>query len=342
MEDTLRYNFNSSDILFKVYSHRKPIIIITTVAIIVSTIVSFVITPKFRASTVLFPAPAVSISKSLISVTAQSNENSIFGEDEEVEQVLQVLNSEELQKKIVKKYDLVNHYDLDSADPHLNSELNKKWEKYVSFGRTQFMAIEISVLDKSPDIATSMANDITSCIDSVMNRMEKERATKAYEIVKIQYKQREEQVQVLSDSLRKIMELGVYDIEAQSGSLNRGLTQAYIKGNQKAIDKILERLALLAKYGSKYLTLKNIIESQSIQLSLLNSKCNEAKVDAEQSLTHIYVVDKAYRPDKKAFPQRALIILISALSTFLLSILIVIIIDALKDFKGKELNSTKA
>jgi len=342
MEDTLRYNFNSSDILFKVYSNRKPIIIITIIAVIVSTIVSFVITPKFRASTVLFPAPSVSISKSLISVTAQSSENSIFGQDEEVEQVLQVLNSEELQKKIVQKYDLVNHYDLDSTDPHLNSELNKKWEKYVSFGRTQFMAIEISVLDKSPDIATSMANDIASCIDSVMNRMEKERATKAYEIVKIQYKQREEQVQVLSDSLRKIMEMGVYDIEAQSGSLNRGLTQAYIAGNQKAVDKILERLNFLAKYGSKYLTLKNIIESQSIQLSLLNSKCNEAKVDAEQSLTHIYVVDKAYRPDKKAFPQRALIILISALSTFLLSILIVIIIDALKDFKGKELNSTKA
>ena len=342
MEDSLRYNFNSNDLLFKVYRHRKPIIYITTAAIVISTIVSFLITPKYKASTVLFPAPAVSISKSLISTTAQSNENSIFGEDEEVEQVLQVLNSEELQKKIVKKYNLVNHYDLDPNDPHLNSELNKKWERYVSFGRTQFMAIEISVLDKNPDVATSMANDIASSIDSVMNRMVKERATKAYEIAKTQYKQREEQVQVLSDSLRKIMELGVYDIESQSGSLNRGLTQAYIKGNQKAVDKILERLSFLAKYGSKYLTLKNIIESQSIQLSLLNSKCNEAKVDAEQSLTHIYIVDKAYRPDKKAFPQRTLIILISTLSTFLLSILIIIIIDALKDFKGKEKTSVKA
>ena len=342
MEDSLRYNFNSNDLLFKVYRHRKPIIYITTAAIVVSTIVSFLITPKYKASTILFPAPAVSISKSLISTTAQSNENSIFGEDEEVEQVLQVLNSEALQKKIVKKYNLVEHYDLDPSDPHLNSELNKKWERYVSFGRTQFMAIEISVLDKNPDIATSMANDIASSIDSVMNRMVKERATKAYEIAKIQYKQREEQVQILSDSLRKIMELGVYDIESQSGSLNRGLTQAYIKGNQKAVDKILERLSFLAKYGSKYLTLKNIIESQSIQLSLLNSKCNEAKVDAEQSLTHIYIVDKAYRPDKKAFPQRTLIILISTLSTFLLSILIIIIIDALKDFKGKEMTSVKA
>jgi len=342
MEDTLRYNFNSNDIIFKVYSYRKPIIIITSIAIIISTIVSFLITPKFRASTVLFPAPAVSISKSLISVTAQSNENGIFGEDEEVEQVLQVLNSEELQQKIVKKYDLVNHYELDPSDPHLKSELNKKWEKYVSFGRTQFMAIEISVLDKSPEIATNMANDISASIDSVMNRMEKERAVKAYEIAKIQYKQREDQVNTLSDSLRKIMEMGVYDIKAQSASLNRGLTQAIIKGNQKAINQIQDRLDLLSKYGSKYFTLINIIESQSIQLSLLNSKCNEAKVDAEQSLTHIYVVDKAYRPDKKAFPQRSLIILITALSTFLLSILIVIIIDALKDFKQRDLISKKA
>jgi uncharacterized protein involved in exopolysaccharide biosynthesis len=336
MEDTTRYNFNSNDLLFKVYSHRKTIIVISVIAFVISTLVSFLITPKYQASTVLFPAPAVSISKSLISSTA-SQDNGIFGEDEEVEQVLQVLNSEELQKKIVKKYNLISHYDIDADDPHLNSELNKKWDKYVSFGRTQYMAIEISVLDKDPDLATAMANDIAATIDSVMNRMITERAVKAYTIAKNQYQDREHQLTVLSDSLRKIMEFGVFDIETQSGSLNRGLAQAYIAGNQKAADKIQEKLNLISKYGSNYLALKNIIESQSIQLSLLNSRCNEAKVDAEQSLSHVYIVDKAYRPDKKAYPKRILIILISTIATFLLSILIVIILDAIKDFKVKEL-----
>lgn len=341
MEDSSRYNFNSTDILFKVFNNRKPIIIITISAAIISAVVSFIITPKFRSTTVLFPAPAESISKSLISTTPNNSIKGIFGEDEEVEQILQVLNSEELQLKMVKKYKLIDHYDIDWDDPHLKSEINKKWDKYVSFGRTQYMAIEISVLDKSPDLATSMANDIAETVDSVMNRMIKERATKAYEIAKNEYIQREGQLKLLSDSLKQIMEQGVYDIESQSGSLNRGLTQALIKGNQKAADKIQEKLDKLAKNGSKYLALKNIIESQSIQLSLLNSRCNEAKVDAEQTLSHVYVVDKAYRPDKKAYPQRLLIVLISTISTFLLTVLSIIALDAIADFKKKELDLKK-
>jgi len=337
MEDSTRYNFNSNDLLFKVYNYRKILISISAAAFVISTIVSFLITPKYQATTVLFTAPSVSISKSLISSSYSSLEKSIFGQEEEVEQILQVLNSEELHNKMIKKYNLVKHYELDADDPHLNSELSKKWERYVSFGRTQYMAIEISVLDRDPGLATAMANDIATTIDSVMNRMIIDRAVKAYSIVKNQYIEREHQLNILSDSLRKIMEYGVLDIETQSGSLNRGLAQAYIAGNQKAVDKIQEKLNIISKYGSKYLALTNIIESQSNQLSLLNSRCNEAKVDAEQTLSHIYVVDKANRPDKRTYPQRVLIVLISTISSFLLSILMLIIIDALKDFDSREL-----
>ncbi len=342
MDDSLRYNFNSTDLLFKILSYKKQLIIITASAIVLSTVVSFLITPKFKASTVLFPAPTVSISKSLMSTTYTSNENSIFGEDKEVEQVLQVLNSEELQQKIVKKYNLISHYDLDPKNPHLQTELNKKWEKNVSFGRTQYMAIEISVLDIDPKTATLMANDIASSIDSVMNRMEKERAIKAYQIVKDQYENRQKELKKLSDSLQFIMRLGVYDIETQSGAYNRGYVQALTKGNQKALKEIQSKLDILAQYGSTFITLRNLIESQSEQLSLLNAKYKEAQVDAEQSLSHVYVVDKAYQPDKKAYPQRLLIILISTISTFLLSILIIIVIDAMNDFKKKESHLKKA
>ena len=341
MEDLTRYKFNSNDLLFKVFNHRKTIIIISVLALIISTIVSFIITPKYLATTTLLPAPSISISRSLLSATANIQKNSMFGEDEEVEHILQVLNSEELQMNITKRFNLIQHYDIDPKDLHLLSKLNKKWEKHVSFGRTQFMAIEISVLDKDPKTAALMANAIASNIDTIMNKMEKERSIKAYQIAKNEYDNREKQIKVISDSLRTIMEYGITDIQGQSTSLNRGLTQALISGNKNAVDAIERKLKILSQFGNKYLTLRTIMESLSYQLSLLNAKCNEAKVDAEQTLTHIYVVDRAVQPDKKAYPQRILIIIISTLSTFLLSILIIFILDAVKDFKNKEIASLK-
>lgn len=339
MEDTLKYNFNSSDLLYKIYSHRKVILIISSIALVISTIISLLITPKYQASTVLFPAPSISISRSLLSSTANIQKNSMFGEDEEVEQILQVLSSEELQMNIVKRFDLINHYEIDPNDPHIHTELNKKWKKNITFGRTQFMAIEISVLDKDPKLAAKIANAIASTIDTVMSKMEKERSLKAYNIAKSEYFEREKQVQFLADSVKKLMKLGVFDVSTQTLSLYKGLTQALTKGNYKAAEAIEKKIAIMAQYGSTFLAVKSMLDNQNYQLSILNTKCNEAKVDAEQSLTHIYVVDRAYQPDKKAYPKRLLIILISTISTFLLSILLIIILDTLKEFRNKNIKS---
>jgi len=336
MKDKLKYKFNSNDFLFTIYSYRKPIIYIAIVAAVTSTIISFLITPKFKSTAVLFPAPTTSIAKSLIASNTYSKTESMFGEDKEVEQILQVLSSEDLQDKIVKKYDLVKHYDIDPKDKHLKSEIDKQYEKNISFGRTQYMAIEISVLDINPDTAAAIANDIASSIDSVMNRMEKDRAVKAFSIVKTEFEKRNAEFSILKDSLTKIMSFGVYDIESQAGSLSRVYAQALEKGNMKGAEKIQEKLNILAKYGGTFLTLTNVIKSQSEQLSLLNTKCKETQVDAEQTLTHFFVVDKAYSADKKSYPQRILIILNSTISSILLSILIVIIIEALRDFKQKD------
>lgn len=336
MEENSRYQFNSNDLLFKVFKYRKTIGITVGIAVVVSTVVSFVITPKYRATAVLFPAPATSISKSLIGLNQNNTDRSIFGEDQEVEQLLQVLNSDELKTRITKKYRLIEHYELDSTSKQLKYELNKKFKKNISFGRTQYMAIEISVLDTDPEKASAMANDIAFMIDSVMNRMEKERAVKAYDIVKAQYEIRSQELDLICDSMREIMQHGVYNIAAQSGSLYRVYGQALLKGNSKATAEIEKKLDVLAKYGSQYISLENWIENQSQQLSLLSTKLKEAQVDAEQTLTHFYIVDKAYTPDKKAFPQRSLIILISALSTLVFAVVMIFVMEAIKDFNARE------
>jgi hypothetical protein len=68
----------------------------------------------------------------------------------------------------------------------------------------------------------------------------------------------------------------------------------------------------------------------------LRAKYEETKADAEESLTTKFVVNKAWAAEKKAYPIRWLIVLVSTLSAFLVSVLGIIAIENFKKFKISE------
>lgn len=337
MTNDERYSFNSNDLIYKVFLYKKQLIITTVVGAIIAIIVSFLITPLYRSSVVIYPAPSLSISQELIATKDAAKKESMYGEDKETEQILQVLNSDELRTKIIQKYNLWKHYDIDSANvKYPNDKMMKKYQKRISYKRTEYMAVEISVLDANPDTAALIANDIATLIDTVMNQMEHKRAKEALQIVEYEYKAKEEQINMFKDSLRRIMEKGIYDYESQSEVVNEAYAQAVASGNTKGAERIKEQLDTLAKYGAAYVSLRDFLEFESEQLSALNQKYKEAKVDAEQILTHYFVVNKAIKADKKAKPKRAVIVGVSTLATFILTFIVLIFIELLNDFKRQE------
>lgn len=339
MESNDRYSFNSQDLLYKIYSYRKPLIIITSLGFIVSLIVSLFITPLYKSNVIVFPAPSTSISQSLITTINSYKKESVFGEVEEVEQILQVLHSDELRSRIIKKYDLWKHYKIDSANQKYPlDKMLKKYKSRINFKRTEYMAVEIEVFDSSPDTSAMIANDICLLIDTVMNRMEKERAIEAFEIVKYEYDSKVAQLNTLEDSLKFIMSRGVFDFESQSEVVNKAYADAIVSGNTRGASELKKQLDTLAKYGSAYISLRDFLLYEKEQLSLLNGRYKEAKVDAEQILTHFYVVNKAFKSDKKAKPKRSIIVIVSTLSTFALAFVLLIFVELLRDLRKKEKN----
>ena len=342
MENNERYSFNSNDLIYKVFLYKKQLIITTAIGAIIAIIVSFLITPLYRYTVVLYPAPSLSISQELIATKDAAKKESMYGEDKETEQILQVLNSDMLRAKIINKYNLWEHYDIDSTNvKYPNDKMMKKMQKRISYKRTEYMAVEISVLDANPDTAALIANDIATLIDTVMNQMEHKRAKEALQIVEYEYKAKEEQINMFKDSLRKIMEKGIYDYESQSEVVNEAYAQAVASGNTKGAERIKEQLDTLAKYGAAYVSLRDFLEFESEQLSALNQKYKEAKVDAEQILTHYFVVNNAVKADKKAKPKRAIIVCVSTLATFVLTFIVLIFIELINDFKRQEEGKTQ-
>jgi len=319
-------NFNTTNLLLFMYSKRKPLIIISIIAFVVSVLVSLLITPRFRSTVIFFPASSASVSEALISTSGSYGEKGIlqFGEEEETEKLLQILYSDEIRDYLISKHNLFDHYDIDPNSKYRYTQLFDIMNNNISFRKTEFMSVEIEVLDTDPEIAAAMGNDIAAMLDSTINRMRKKRAVEAYQIVKKEYITLQAEINELEDSLKQIGEMGVYDYESQSAGLNETYLKAVSEGNTTLAGKLEKQIEKLGKYGGTYLFLKEFLENESARLSDLKEKYVQAKVDSEQSLPHTFIVNKAKVAEKKTYPRRTLIVITSTMSAFLLTLLLLI------------------
>ena len=69
----------------------------------------------------------------------------------------------------------MNHYNIDLNSSYKNTLLQEEYTSNISFKRTQYMSVVIEVFDTDPQIAADIANNIASLLDSVKNRIQKER-----------------------------------------------------------------------------------------------------------------------------------------------------------------------
>ncbi|MFZ4400786.1 MAG: Wzz/FepE/Etk N-terminal domain-containing protein [Bacteroidales bacterium] len=321
-------DFNSTNFFIFLWNWRKVLIIITISAAILSGLASFLITPKFKSTVILFPTSSNSISKSLLTENPGSKTEILdFGEEEQAEQLLQILNSSKIRDKVIERFNLAKHYNISEDSKFKNTYLIQEYNDNISFRRTEFMAVEISVLDKNPEIAANIANTISNLLDSTKNAMQKERAIRGFEIVKGNYESIQKEMIILEDSLKFIREKGVNDYETQAEMTNQELAIQIGKGTKPAIERLEAKLDTLSKYGGLYVTLRANLNYKIEQSNKIKAKYDEAKIDAEEYIPQKFVVDSAYKAEKKTTPVRWLIVLVSSFSAFMLSILVLIFIE---------------
>jgi hypothetical protein len=327
-------DFNSLNVLFFIYKWRKQLTIVGVSAFILSSIIALTIQEKFKSTVILFPATTNSISKALLTDNSSNKEDILqFGEEEEAEQMLQILNSDEVRTRICEKYNLMEHYGIDPEDRYKRTKLYDEYLENINFKRTEYMSVKIEVMDYSADTAAMMANDIASLHDSTKIRMQHDRAREALKIVEREYFAKLKEIKVMEDSIQVINGYGVFDYESQSEVTSEQYAIAIAKNDQRAIKSLEEKLQIIGKYGSQYVALRENMDLQRKQMNLLKSKYDESKVDAEQVLSQKFVVSSAYPAEKKSYPIRWLIVVVSVLSALLIAITTILIVENIRQFK---------
>ena len=321
-QEQAQFNFETSDLILYLWKKKIPLIIITLAAAVLSTLISFTITPKFRSSVILFPASESPVSKSLLQANYQDRVGILgFGEEDQLERILQVLHSDDIRDHVIETYNLMEHYEIDSAGQYPITKLFGEYSSNIKFKRTEYNSIVIEVMDKDPQMAADIANDIAALIDSTMNRMKRERALRALNLVEKEYLNSAERARAYNDSISILHRKGILSYDAQIERLTEAYGKAITEDNSKAAQAIEDKMKKFQTYTGPFVYYWSMWSNEAVRLRDLTSKYIEAKAETELTLSHVFVLDKAYKAEKKAYPKKSIIVMVATFATFVLAVI---------------------
>lgn len=320
-------DMNSMDLIGFLWGNKKTLLIIGLIAAIISSVVALVIEEKFESTVTLYPSKTSSVTFS--EVNNEDQTVSKFGEEEEAEQMLQILESAVIRENIVLKYQLLKHYNIDTSGKYVYTELNETYTDNINFERNQNGAVLIKVLDKSPDTAALIANDIAALFDSTKNAMIHDRAITDYEIKKEKLKKLEHEMQDLRDTMSSLSSIGVVTADAY-----QGLTDAMLRSPDKSTQlEYKEKLKMTELYGSTLKAFQIETEFLSERIATLKSSYEQAETDAKSFPSHKFTVEKASPAEKKSYPVRWLIVVVSTFSTLFFVIILLLFKEKIKELE---------
>ena len=305
--------FKTKSIFSMISKWKWHLLIITVVAAILGIVFScpYFIHPKYKSSAVLYPA----------NIICHSDES-------ESEQMLEIIGSDDIMFQIIERYDLYSHYGLDSSANGSLAKMLKYYDDNVIIEKTPNDAIQITVCDEDPQMAADMVNSIIECYDHHVQYMN---ANKSKELLEI-YTNTAKNKKHISDSLSEIMkkygtEYGMIDEKSQTRAYGEATAQG--RGGEAA--NILKNWH---EYGAEFKTTDSLLTNTIQRYNKDLKVCEDAKRDMTKVQTYSHVVSRPFVADKKFYPVRWLIALLSALGGFLIGVIGIAIVEGCR--KPKE------
>ncbi|MBQ9545912.1 MAG: hypothetical protein IJU90_01315 [Bacteroidales bacterium] len=193
------YDLSLSIAFFKRW--KTLLIVVFVVALAVSIGISFLVTPRYMSTAVIFPTNSNRISKAIMDYH-YSLDFMDYGVERDCEYAIQILSSQTMQRAVCDKFNLMEHYGIDADDAHKYYKLDEMYKGYVDVRRTDFLGVKISVQDVDPVWAADIANYIADYYDTLCHELHHSRACDAYAVMQQVCADVENDLHAIEDSLR--------------------------------------------------------------------------------------------------------------------------------------------
>ena len=310
------YQINVLQLLLKWKFH---LVIIVVIAVILAVVFSspFFITPKFESNAVVYPANI-----------------SPYSDESETEQMLQIFQSNEIRDSIIKKFDLARHWEIDSSYKYFYTTLMWEYSQNVKIGKTPYEGVSVEVMDKDPQMACDIVNSILDYYDKKVRRMHEIKFNEVVMMFERAIRKKQNYIDSLENKFYELStEYGLLDYSSQSREIARGYLKTIDGSGASHINskEVLRLKENIEKKGGEFIYLQFLLEQEAESFAALKGDYEKAYMDADRQFSYTNIITKPFVADKKAYPVRWLIVVISAIASFFVAFLVVLIIE---NYKG--------
>ncbi len=357
-----------------IYRWRKTIRNICALTLVGSVVVSLFLYNYYKSTTIFYPSsPQLANPELIFGSTDQVTE--YFGSDRDLDRMAEIANSNEVVDYMLKRFQLYEHYDIDSTDREGPYDVREEFRELYSAQKNKNDAIELSIEDTDPDMAAAMANAARGKINELGQRLIKDNQSRLLATFENNIERKTKELTILGDSLKHLQaRYNIFSVSSQGEQLSMQLSNAeseivrgraklevlennplipldtieYIKANLRASERQRQSLTSTDPQGDN-LSIKTFNEGLPLvsvisdlhyqarrQLSYDMERYNQIKATFNTDIPALQVVEVATRPLIKSRPRRSVLVIASVLAAFLFSVLGVLIADAYRDTNWKE------
>ena len=306
---------NAADLLPILIKWKKHLIFIGLATIIASTIFSgpAFIEPKYKSFAILYPS----------NILPYAGEN-------QSEQMIQLLQSDDIRKDVNSIFHLDKHYGIyKENDQYAQSHFLEMYRDNINFRKTEYESVEITVLDRNAQMASNIADTIIDLMNKKAKSLQREKSEEVVTILKTQLDRKKTEMDSMELVLKGLRtKYGIISYDNQAREVTREYLQALsLAGNPQAIEEAKKMIQNLEERGGEFVALNENLWRVRGTYNDIKVQFENAVKDVEKVLTYSNVISKPFPADKKSYPVRWIIVVISTISTLFLAFMVLAFID---------------
>ena len=285
------------------------------IVVVISAIAAFIFSspafmkPRFKSTAAVYP----------INIIPHSDES-------ETEQMLQLFAHEAIKESVLDKFKLYERWDLDPDDAEYRHWSNLLYQERVSIGPTRYESIEIVTQDEEPEVARDMALHVIDMYNEVTRQGDRDVHVEYVKLKDFEIGRLNHVIDSLEARIGKIRtESGITDyslqservVEAYMDLLKSGASESRLRDVRAMMDR-------LAEEGSELEILQLKVEDLKEYNSELTKERIMASSKALSELDYAKVVVEPAIADKKSYPIRWIIMLMSVILGALAAVILVV------------------
>lgn len=344
----------------------KKVIIAACLAAGIGSAVIVLLVPEYYQATTVFFATSPDQATPELLFGDGSIAPELYGNENDIDRMLTISESNELVDFLVDTFDLYVHYDINPDNPKGKYYVRKHFMGLYEIEKTKRDAIQLSVEDQDPELAQVLTQTARRKIDELTQTLIKDGQERAIATFVNNIASKEQLIGVLSDTLKSLRQrYGIFNTEAQSEGLTAlaAATETKLISTRAKLNVFQQRGGRFRDSVAVYEVRVAGLEEEMTQLDakldrfneglaqvLLNTrqyqeantslsedkeKLKQYRATFESKIPSMIVVEEATLPLVKSRPFRTLIVLAAVFITFFFTVVGILLYEAYGDMDWK-------